>query len=72
MWSTARGEGDQLGAPALVLIAEVLWSTCYLHAAVEQLRVLPAGRREHDGLDEDVPRLGPLGHADADLVVLGR
>ncbi|MFC9825173.1 hypothetical protein ACFWG6_32015 [Streptomyces erythrochromogenes] len=50
----------------------MLWTTRYLDYAVEQLRVLPADRREHDGLDEDVVRLlSPLEHADADLIVLG-
>jgi hypothetical protein len=53
-----------------VLNAPVLWTTRYLDAAVDQLRVLPADQREHDVLDEDVARLSPLKHAN--LNVLGR
>lgn len=64
------GQEDQLGALGLVLNAAVLWTTRYLDAAVEQLRALPAGQREHDVLDEDVARLSPLKHAN--LNVLGR
>ncbi|WP_261574656.1 Tn3 family transposase [Frankia gtarii] len=64
------GQEDQLGALGLVLNATVLWTTRYLDAAVEQLRTLPAARREHEGLDEDVARLSPLKHAN--LNVLGR
>jgi TnpA family transposase len=64
------GQEDQLGALGLVLNAPVLWTTRYLDAAVDQLRVLPADQREHDVLDEDVARLSPLKHAN--LNVLGR
>ncbi|WLQ69231.1 Tn3 family transposase [Streptomyces glycanivorans] len=64
------GQEDQLASLGLVLNAVVLWNTRYLDAAVETLRALPAGQREHDVLDEDVARLSPLkaGH----LNVLGR
>ncbi|OHV42279.1 hypothetical protein CC117_11875 [Parafrankia colletiae] len=65
-----RGQEDQLGALGLVLNAAVLWTTRYLDAAVEQLRTLPAERREYEVLDEDVTRLSPLKHAN--LNVLGR
>jgi hypothetical protein len=41
-----------------------------LDAAVERPRTLPAERREHEVLDEDVARLSPLRHANVN--VLGR
>jgi hypothetical protein len=65
-----EGQEDQLGALGLVLNTAVLWTTCYLDAAVDRLRALPAEEREHDVLDADVARLSPLKHAN--LNCLGR
>lgn len=48
----------------------MLWTTCYLDAAVATLRALPAEQRERDVLDEEVARLSPLQHAN--LKALGR
>lgn len=48
MQACRTGQEDQLGALGLVLNVAVLWTTRYLDAAVEQLRVLPAEAREHD------------------------
>jgi TnpA family transposase len=53
-----EGQEDQPGALGLVLNAIVLWNTCYMDAALRQLRA--------DGvqvLEEDLERLSPLVHA---------
>ncbi|NEA57422.1 transposase [Streptomyces sp. SID13666] len=52
------------------LDAAVLWTTRYLDAAVDHLRALPPEEPEHDVLDEDVPRVSALKHAN--LNCLGR
>ena len=55
-WARLRdGMEDRLGALGLVLNAVVLWTTRYIHAAVDQLR-----NEGHEIRDEDVARLSPL------------
>ena len=56
---------DQLGALGLVLNCVVLWNTCYMNAALEQLRAEGSPVR-----DEDVARLSPF--VRQHLNVLGR
>ena len=55
-WARLRdGMENRLGALGLVLNAVVLWTTRYIHAAVDQLR-----NEGHEIRDEDVARLSPL------------
>ncbi|MER5430179.1 Tn3 family transposase [Streptomyces sp. NPDC002588] len=48
---------DRLGALGLVLNAAVLWTTCYLDAAMAALREPSAAAREYEIRDEDVAGL---------------
>jgi TnpA family transposase len=50
-----KGMEDQLGALGLVLNCIVLWNTCYMNAALEELRA--QGRTV---LDADIARLSPF------------